>query len=1057
MSDREVLWLPLARFDHQRTVIDQLVADGILKLSENGLQFGFQHQTLFSHARARAVVQGNIDLCDFVVARQHALFVRPTLWSTLGYLREASRETYTAQMGRLCSEPLRLHIRHLLLDFLGRLHNPNDLEEAWLVKWLEDDDFRRRAILSISGSDGWFRRLKDTHIAELMRDPRGTEWQLIGLLSSVINLSPEATLALLKDHWLNDANKDQFTFRIFDEFTHWSDETVATVCRIVERTPINEVFVTGIASNVAAHKPELAPRILATEFRRQLRELQAVQDPPMEELPGEATFADRIAAQWTYAPKDRFRKLLESSSGRYEMPAIAEAAPLQFLNEMWPLFSEALQSTLDKPHHIINRFRSSRYLRYDLDRESRAENSLFEAIRVSLRELGNNDTLAFEAFVRTEMASDAMLVQRLLCSCLLELTPPRTELAFEFLTGDPRRLLIGDYSNYHGDSRELITKIAPGLGPERLQQLEQCIDNWTEYQSDVLGETVETRRERRKWDRESRLRLRLAIPKHLVSDESKASLEAEEVALPTVQARMKGSESRSGLRAVVSPMSTEQMKKANDSHILKLFDELTDDTGWDHPRRSLRGGTVEASRALAELAKENPDRAAELAKKLRSTDQQVPALHVVRAISETNYPSGKLFDLIRELVNLGFNSQDFQDSVASACNRRISDLDGLPVDICELLKSWLDDWTFHSGGSSDDEEPGESEEERKHSVVFDLLGSNSLPHGTYSILSALAFGLIRKKPPAAADWLNVLEDHLERPENTRTWQVLWRELRMLSFCDHSRAVGFLEKLFAQFPVMRDSRFGVRLIVAIRGFLAEEAFTEFCEQFANSAWSLGKQVKGELFGVSYMAEDGFQSVNEFVDHAIASDSSVDSQLLKGIAFAAANLWKEHGCRSRATEVFETLSKRGCPEVNHALADIFLFDKFVPNKDSKRVLRATAENPEVIQDVDAYHFAEMIALFVPSVPDIVLNLANALLDQLESQRDDEHRRNYDLSDSALTSIAITLQRMDERRRSAGLDLFERLLKLGFSATVQTIRELDNRPLNVIHPTRRRRRRR
>ena len=804
-------------------------------------------------------------------------------------------------------------------------------------------------------------------------------------------------------------------------------------------------------------KPELAPRILATEFRRQLRELQRAPDPPMEELPADATLADRIAARWTYDSKNRFRKLLESSSGRYEMPAIAEAAFPQFLKEMWPLFIEALEPILEEPHHIINRFRSSRCLLYDFDRESGAENPLFEAIRLSLRELGNNDPSAFEEFVRREMTSDAMLVQRLLCLCLAELATTSTALSFEFLTGDARRLSIGNCDDDHGDSRKLIAKIAPDLGAERLRQLEQCIENWTEYHPEIPDETVETRRERRKWDRESRLRLRLAIPEHLMSDESKASLNAEKTALPTVKAGMENAELRRGFVTVTSPMSTEQMRKADDSHILKLFDELTDDTGWDHPRRVLDGGTIEASRALAELAKESPERAAELAKQLRSSDQQIPALHVVRAISESDYPSSELFDLIRELVKLGFDSQNFQDSVASACRRRVSGLDGLPNDICNLLKSWLDDWTFHCGGSSDDEEPRESEEDRKRSVVFDLLGSYVIPHGTYPILSALAYGLIRKKPPAAGDWLDVLEAHLARPENTRTWQVYWQELRMLSHCDHPRAVSFLKKLFAKYPAARDSRFGVRLIVEIRRFLGEEAFTELCDQLGKSEWPMGKQAKGELLGVSHLAEDGFQSVDEFVEQAIASESVVDSHLLKGIAFASANLWKERGCRSRATEVFEKLAERGCPQVNRALADVFLFDEFVPNKDSKRILRATAEHPAVIQNADAYHFAEMLELFVGSVPDMVLSLANALLDQLESQREDEHRRNFDLSDSALTSIAMTLQRMDEHLRNAGLDLFERLLKLGFSATVQTIRELDNRPLNVIHRARRRRRQR
>lgn len=210
-------------------------------------------------------------------------------------------------------------------------------------------------------------------------------------------------------------------------------------------------------------------------------------------------------------------------------------------------------------------------------------------------------------------------------------------------------------------------------------------------------------------------------------------------------------------------------------------------------------------------------------------------------------------------------------------------------------------------------------------------------------------------------------------------------------------------------------------------------------------------------VSYLAEDGFQSVNEFVEQAVASEAEVDTHLLMGVAFAAANLWRESGCRSRATDVFQKLAEKGCPQVNRALADVFLFDKFVPNKDSKRILRATAEHPAVVQDVDACQFAEVLQLFVASDPDIVLKLANTLLDQLESQPDDKHRRNFDLSDAALTSIAMTLQRMDDRLRNAGLDLLERLLRLGFLATVQTVTELDNRPVNVVRRVRRRRRRR
>ncbi|QDT94579.1 ATP-binding protein [Gimesia aquarii] len=1058
MSDKEVLWLPVARFDDHRCVLDQLVADGIFKLSENGLKFGFQHQTLFSHARARAVVQGDIDLCDFVIARQHALFVRPTLWSTLGYLREASRETYTDQMRRLCTEPLRLHIQHLLLDFLGRLEDPDDLEEVWLVKWLEDDDFKKRAINSISNSTGWFLRLKDSQITALMQDPTGIEWQLVGLLSVMISRIPDDTLALLKQNWFNDSDKDLFTFRIFDQFTHWSMDTVDTICQIIERSQIEEWYITDIATNVAKHKPELAPCILATEFRKQLKIAQSSVDSSREELSPEASSEEQIFAQWRYESNNPYRQIIENSSDRYGMDAIAEAAPFEFLNEMWSLFLEALEPTLDLPHYIVNEFRDSSILHYEFDREYSSKRPLIEAIRIALRELGNNDPTAFEEFVRSTMDVDAMLVQRLICHSLIELDITLVKLSMDFLTSDPRRLLIGDFDDYHKESRKLITKLTPNLSTEQLQQLEQFINNWTKYHANISDETVELRRDRIKWDRESRLRLLMAIPKHLLSEKSKSIMEAEELALPTVKARLNSSDSRIEMTEVKSPMSTEQMKKAKDSDILNLFDELTDDTDWDHPRRAFKGGTIEGSRALAELAKEYPDRAVGLVKQFRNTDQQTPVYHIINAISKSDYSTDKLFDLIRDLAKLGFNSHHFQDSVASACSSRVDQLDGLPDDICDLLKSWLDNWKFPTKNNSDEEQIEESKKDNeKHSILFDQQGLIQIPHGTYSILSAIAFGLIRKKPPAAEDWLSVLERHLERPEKQKTWQVFCRELRMLHYCDQTQAVDFLERLFSKYPTVRDSFHGVHLIVSLRKFIGEETFTNFSDQIANSNWPFAHQVKGELYGSSYLANDGFNSVNKYVENFSSPETEVDSQLLKGFAYAIANLWKESDSQLLATESFEKLVKREITQINEALAGVFLSNRFVPNRNSKRILSATAEYPTILQNVSVYHFAEMLELFITSEPELVLKLSNLLLDHLELNPKNESSRDYYLSDPALTSIAMTLQRMGSDFRSAGLDLFERLLRLGFSSTVQTMNELDNRPLNIIHRARRRKRRR
>lgn len=1049
MSNREVLWLPLAQFDARRATLNQLVADGILKISDNRFQFGFQHQTLLSHARARAIVQGQTDFAEYVIQRQHALFIRPTLWSTLGYLREASKDAYRKQMTRLCSESLRLHVQHLLLDFIGRLQDPDGEEEAWLKNWLENDDFRRRALLAISNSKGWFDRLRDSHIADVMQTPQGAEWQIVQLLSIAANHSPGSVLDLIEEYWLQDPDMDRLTFRIFDEFAHWNERAISIICKIVARSTINESFVTSIASKAAAYTPKLAPRIVAVEFRRQLNAVRTAAASQSDTVPDNADLAERLSAEFTRRLNNPICKLLDSADGRYDMPAIAEAAPMEFLNEMWPALTEAIDLTLDGVHHIINRYRSS-HVHYDFDSNSDVRHPLMGAVLVAMLELGQHDFPAFERFFRKAMVSDSMLVQRLVCRTLVELAPESASLSFEYLTSDSRRLMVGDYQEPHSETRALIAKISPELGESRLRDLEKCIANWTEYQPNIPDEDVETRRDRRQWDREARLWLQLSIPSELLSSESKASLTAEETALPTVKKRMEEATSETEFGKVLSPMSTEQMNLAQDAQVLKLFDELPDGADW-HPRHSGVGGTVEASTALAELAKSSPERAAKILKQLRSTDHQVPASFVIRSIGDTAFPSIDYFSLIHELVGLGFNSQDFQDSVASSCTRRAGQADGLPADICNLLKSWLRLWVFRTDESGD---IGESDEERTRSVVFDGGGTYTLPRGTYWILCALSYGLIRRDPPASEEWLEVLQSHVGRAESARVWKVFCHELRMLRYCNSSAAMGFLEELFAKYPSVRDSRFGARLLAGIRKLLGEKVYVRYCEELGKSDWSFAQQAKGELFGVSYIMQDGFESVDQTIEEAMKPASIMDGLLLKGIAFAAARLWANPRCRSRATSVFESIARRGSDVANSALSELFLNTAFVPTKDSKRILQVTAENPSLIRDVSAYHFAEMLELFAASMPDAVLKLASALLDQLEAQREDEHRRDFDLADSALTSIAITLQR-DERRRAAGLDLFERLLKWGFTETVQTVRELDNRPVGVVHRARRQRR--
>src|SRR6266498_2275138 len=70
MAEREVLFVPVAKYDAQRRELDYAVSSGILKYDPPGRQISFVHQTLFDFARARAFVAREHSLSRYVLERQ---------------------------------------------------------------------------------------------------------------------------------------------------------------------------------------------------------------------------------------------------------------------------------------------------------------------------------------------------------------------------------------------------------------------------------------------------------------------------------------------------------------------------------------------------------------------------------------------------------------------------------------------------------------------------------------------------------------------------------------------------------------------------------------------------------------------------------------------------------------------------------------------------------------------------------------------------------------------------------------------------------------------------
>ena len=163
MATEEDLVLARARFSDLPTEIANLESSGALVSSDDGLRVSFRHQTLFDVLRARFFLRGASSLADFVMdQKQQSLFVRPTVWSTLNYLRSSDTPAFRHEFLRLWrNDALRLHLRYLLIAFLGQVSAPTDEEARWLCSKLDAPDTRSRALWAmVSNAAAWFLRLR---------------------------------------------------------------------------------------------------------------------------------------------------------------------------------------------------------------------------------------------------------------------------------------------------------------------------------------------------------------------------------------------------------------------------------------------------------------------------------------------------------------------------------------------------------------------------------------------------------------------------------------------------------------------------------------------------------------------------------------------------------------------------------------------------------------------------------------------------------------------------------------------------------------------------------
>lgn len=236
--------------------------------------------------------------------------------------------------------------------------------------------------------------------------------------------------------------------------------------------------------------------------------------------------------------------------------------------------------------------------------------------------------------------------------------------AFAFLTGDPRRLRLGNHEDASGTSKRLVAQTSPKWSDAEVDAFVTMVNSYSPPPYPDLD--AKGRQDFQNRLRIFRLGLLSALPPDRLPAASRRLVREEQRRFP----RSNGGVRRDGPAWIGSPVSAEQLGKARDEDVLNAFREVPDKHEWDHPNRMMEGGNIQLSRAFAEFAKANPERAARLIRNFEPSFGTRAAGYAVEAIAEAG-DAELVMRLILELDARGFSGEEFTSSASEAINRQM--------------------------------------------------------------------------------------------------------------------------------------------------------------------------------------------------------------------------------------------------------------------------------------------------------------------------------------------------------------------------------------------------
>ena len=1039
MSADEELWVFRGIADNYMSAFKELEKTNILKLDNNEHRIGFAHQTYFDFALARSFAS-NENLADFVIERQDGLFVRPILLRALAYLREASPKTYSRELGKLWkTDGLRTHIKDLLTEYVGSAGSPNEVELSCLLPLLEEEESKCKILLVIAGSPGWFNAIKDTTLPKVMCDDHKFAHLSVPILSRALSFSKDDVLNLIKKYWFNDNSYDEHIINVLADLKDWNEKFVDIVVIIAKRYKSH--LTPYIAEFVSQSRPELASRIVRTDFDRQwnLALKEELEYKPPTPPPPEVSDDEKAIYALSNDKKEIFTNLLEQDNRWYGLSLIAESSPIEFVDDIWPWFMNVISKINYKPNTFLVIYQEDASSWSCQMVEKMDDDKPVSAIAKAINVLSEKQPEKFIEFFYKNVASNYLSVHRLLSIGLLQIVENHPEVIFEYLLSDPRRMSIGDYKNKHKYTEKLISAVVPYLNKDKINSLENAVINWKVCCNENPEWTAKDKLENVSYDRRHRLSVLRAFPKEYCSDKLFRLREEEERAFP----RLHDYDSMiSRFDGVPSPVSHEQMVKAKDKDIINLFNILTDDTNWDHPKKpwdSRKGGSIQASGEFAQFAEKQPERAIKLIKQFQPKKQERPTGKGIEGLSKTDVPTSDLFALIEDLSNKGFSADEFRQHVASGLEERVKRDRGLPDKIIELLKEWMIDDDYPNINETTDND--DKKEVRNDSIIWGGYGAPyELPGGRGNFIDSIALGYLLQKKPKYEEFADFIRRMLDNERHSDIWDMTFHHMISLFKWDKEKATKYYDRVLKICPDVIENRSGIVAFANTFHYVSDKQIIQnWITQIRKKGSDFHKQAFGELLMFCTFLNPDNQWAKQQLNNVLDNAQYFSEQ--RGVAFAASHNWKQTEIRSMCNDILINLSTTKDEITQKAISLVFRHNENMSfNEDMKRLINAILENDNILRK-SAERLVEDVEYYTSTEPEIVSNICVRVIEVGKDEVQNLGSR-FSLVAESIVSIALTLHHMQSPFREKGLKMFESLIESDMLYARQALDILDRK---------------